>query len=60
MGYNNVRIKEGDEWKGSLKTIADVEPLVSSSDLRIHLLLPSDMNDTLQDLLHGQSLHLYG
>jgi len=52
-GYNNVRIKEGDEWKAAFRTNRGLfEPWLCSSASPIVLPLSQTMmNDIFQDLI---------
>ena len=56
-GYNNIRIKEGDEWKAAFQTNQGLlKPLVMFFGLTNSLAtFQTMMNDIFQELIDGES-----
>ena len=60
-GYNNVRIKEGDEWKAAFRTNRGIyEPIVMFFGLcNSPATFQRMMNEILQDLINGGHVIVY-
>ena len=60
-GYNNVRIKEGDEWKAAFLTNRGLfEPLVMFFELiNLPATFQTMMNELLQDLINTGKVLVY-
>jgi hypothetical protein len=60
-GYNNIRIKEGDEWKAAFKTNRGMyEPLVMFFGLmNSPATFQAMMNDTFKDLIETGKVFIY-
>ena len=60
-GYNNIRIKEGDQWKAAFKTPTGLyEPMVMFFGLcNSPATFQNFMNDTFQDLINKNKILVY-
>jgi len=57
-GFNNVRIKEGDEWKGAFTThVGSFEPIVIFFGMtNLLAIFQAMMNEILRDLIMKEKL----